>query len=93
MGLTSIVGTYDAIVVPLLLEKELVLSLLPAHLKDNLCDTSTVSQSLRIPLRDNQHLVLFVLGRQSDCGVYALPGKRSFQVRIMMERMLLRVCK
>lgn len=81
MGLTSIVGTYDALLIPLLLERDLVLSLLPPSMKDDLLPSSAVGAALGATIPEDKHLVTFVLGRQSNCGVSMLPGKMSFQVR------------
>ena len=85
MVLTSIVGNYDAILVPLLLNKDLVLSFLPSHLRDSFCAvgaTGSVLEGIEVP--DDKHPVLFVLGRQDKCGPYVLPVKLSFQVRIQL---------
>jgi hypothetical protein len=80
MGLTSIVGNYDAILVPLLLDKNVVLSFLPPFLQDNLCvvDVKGVLEGVEVP--EDKHPVLFVLGRQNKCGPWILPSKMSFQV-------------
>ena len=81
MGLTSIVGDYDAILVPLLLDKNLVLSFLPPPLRDGLYVADALREVLKgVELADNKHPVFFVLGRQNKCGPYILPGKMSFQV-------------
>lgn len=82
MGLTSIVGDYDAIVVPLLLQKSRVRALLPVLFEDDLLPTTYVNKILQpeIPIPQDMHPILFVFGRQSKCGPSVLPGKMSFQV-------------
>jgi hypothetical protein len=87
MGLTSIVGNYDAILVPLLLDKNLVLSFLPPPLRDDLCVVGATSSVLeRVEVPDDKRPVFFVLGRQNRCGPYILPVKMSFQVSGMTAR-------
>jgi hypothetical protein len=84
----TIVGTYDAFFIPILLEKSLVSSLLPDSLKtgdgtSGLCDATAVGQILgsRVNIPDNKHPIVFVLGRENGCGLSILP-KMNFQVHI-----------
>jgi len=80
MGLTTLVGTFDAIVVPLLLDKNRALSYFPPSLRGDLCTVGAISEVLEGPeVPDGKHPVFFVLGRQSQCGPTILPWKMTFQ--------------
>ncbi|KAF8313610.1 hypothetical protein DL93DRAFT_2080934 [Clavulina sp. PMI_390] len=87
MGLTSVVGDYDAIFFCILLDKTLVQSFLPPHLRDSLCDNAVVNQAFQtardgqdtLVVPNDKHPVIVLLGRQSSCGPYLLPTKMNFQ--------------
>lgn len=88
MGLLSTVGDYDAILVPLLLQKSRVHALLPPHLQDPniLLPTAAINAMLESEnlIPTDKHPVIFVLGHQSNCGPSILPGKMSFQVQFVL---------
>ena len=86
----SIVGTYDAYCVPLLLPKSTILSLLPKHLRDRgdavFCSNEVVREFLReaggeeLDVPEDKHPVMLILGRQLRTGPWVL-FKSTFQVR------------
>jgi len=81
MGLTTLVGTYDALYLLTLLDKTTVLSFLPEHIVSTspiFQPSNVIARTLGIEVPETSHPVVFELGRQLSTGVWMFP-KSTFQ--------------
>ena len=83
MGFTTVYGTYDFLYIPVILPKALVKKFLPPRVAaispSPFWDSSSIHRDSGVQLREDDHIVVFHIGRQFNTGPWI--SKFNFQVR------------